>query len=116
MNRLRLNGNLTSVLAFILFVVFLVVPVGAFAGNDNKKSATADDLKVVTGVVVDKKTGEYKFTHGTHNIWDVPVFVSATDAGFTSGKEIANRDIPTQIARVMGYGREQFPATIASLK
>ena len=58
MNRLRLNGNLTSVLAFILFVVFLVVPVGAFAGNDNKKSATADDLKVVTGVVVDKKTGE----------------------------------------------------------
>ena len=84
--------------------------------------ADGETLVVVTadhgtgGLTLDKKTGEYKFTHGTHNIWDVPVFVSATDAGFTSGKEIANRDIPTQIARVMGYGSDRFPATIASLK
>lgn len=69
-----------------------------------------------TGGLTLQKDGEYKFTHGTHNVWDVPVYVSATDAGFTSGKEISNRDIPTQIARVMGYGKDQFPATIASLK
>ena len=84
--------------------------------------ADGETLVVVTadhgtgGLTLDKDTGDYYFTHGTHNIWDVPVFVSATDAGFTSGKEIANRDIPTQIARVMGYGKTQFPATIASLK
>ena len=58
MNRLRLNGNMTGLLAFILFVVFLVVPLGAFAKNDNNKSAASDDSKVVSGVVVDKKTGE----------------------------------------------------------
>ena len=84
--------------------------------------ADGETLVVVTadhgtgGLTLDKKTGEYYFTHGTHNIWDVPVYVSATDAGFKSGKEIANRDIPTQIARVMGYGSDRFPATIATLK
>lgn len=84
--------------------------------------ADGETLVVVTadhgtgGLTLDKNTGEYKFTHDTHNIFDVPVYVSATDAGFTSGKEIANRDISTQIARVMGYGSDKFPATIASLK
>lgn len=84
--------------------------------------ADGETLVVVTadhgtgGLTLDEKTGEYKFTHGTHNITDVPVYVSAEDAGFVSGKEISNRDIPTQIARVMGYGDDRFPATIASLK
>lgn len=84
--------------------------------------ADGETLVVVTadhgtgGLVLDEKTGEYKFTHGTHNITDVPVYVSAEDAGFVPGKEIANRSIATQIARVMGYGESQFPATIASLK
>ena len=84
--------------------------------------ADGETLVVVTadhgtgGLTLNKKTGEYNFTHGTHNIWDVPVYVSATDAGFTSGKEIANRDIPTQIARVMGYGKSQFPASVVSIK
>ncbi len=84
--------------------------------------ADGETLIVVTadhgtgGLTLDEKTGEYNFTHGTHDITDVPVFVSAEDAGFVSGKEIANRSIPTQIARVMGYGEDRFPATIASLK
>ncbi len=84
--------------------------------------ADGETLVVVTadhgtgGLVLDKDTGEYKFTHDTHNITDVPVYVSAEDAGFVPGKEIANRSIPTQLARVMGYGKDQFPATIASLK
>lgn len=84
--------------------------------------ADGETLVVVTadhgtgGLTLDEKTGEYKFTHDTHNITDVPVFVSAEDAGFVSGIEIANRSIPTQIARVMGYGKSQFPATIASIK
>jgi len=87
-----------------------------FAEKDGETLVVVTADHGTGGLTLDKKTGEYKFTHGTHNIWDVPVYVSATDAGFTSGKEIANRDIPTQIARVMGYGKDQFPATIASLK
>ena len=87
-----------------------------FAAEDGETLVVVTADHGTGGLTLDKKTGEYKFTHGTHNIWDVPVFVSATDAGFTSGKEISNRDIPTQIARVMGYGKSQFPATIATLK
>lgn len=87
-----------------------------FAEKDGETLVVVTADHGTGGLTLDKKTGDYKFTHGTHNIWDVPVYVSATDAGFESGKEICNRDIPTQIARVMGYGKDQFPATIASLK
>ena len=87
-----------------------------FAEKDGETLVVVTADHGTGGLTLDKKTGEYKFTHGTHNITDVPVYVSAADAGFTSGKEIANRDIPTQIARVMGYGKDQFPATIATLK
>ncbi len=84
--------------------------------------ADGETLVVVTadhgtgGLTLNEETGEYYFTHDTHNITDVPVFVSAQDAGFVNGKEVANRSIPTQIARVMGYGEDRFPATVASLK
>lgn len=52
----------------------------------------------------------WKFTHGTHNINDVPVYVFAKDAGFKSGEEIKNRQIAVQIARVLGFGEDEFPA------
>lgn len=68
------------------------------------------------GITFDEESGEYYFTHDTHDMTDVPVYVSAEDAGFVSDIEIANRNIPTQIARVLGYGKDRFPATIASLK
>lgn len=87
-----------------------------FAAKDGETLVVVTADHGTGGLTLDEKTGDYKFTHGTHNITDVPVYVSATDAGFESGKEICNRDIPTQIARVMGYGKDQFPATIASLK
>ena len=38
------------------------------------------------------------------------VYVSADDAGFTTGIEVENRQIPVQIARVFGYGKNMFPA------
>ncbi len=63
------------------------------------------------GIKYNADKNEYYFTHGTHDITDVPVYVNATDAGFTNGKEICNRNIPIQIARVLGFGEEQFPAT-----
>lgn len=68
------------------------------------------------GISFDEKSGEYYFTHDTHDMTDVPVYVSAEDAGFISDIEIANRSIPTQLARVLGYGKDRFPATIATLK
>ena len=42
---------------------------------------------------------------------EVPVFVSAEDAGFVSGTEIKNRQIPVQIARVLGFEKDEFPAS-----
>lgn len=88
----------------------------AFAEKDGETLVVVTADHGTGGLTLDKETGEYYFTHDTHNIWDVPVYVSATDAGFTAGKEVANRDIPNQLARVMGYGADKFPATIASLK
>lgn len=88
----------------------------AFAEADGETLVVVTADHATGGITLDEKTGEYNFTHGTHDIIDVPVFVSANDAGFIPGKEIANRSIPTQIARVMGYGKDSFPASIASLK
>ena len=79
-------------------------------------AADGETLVVVTadhetgGIKLDKKTGNYKYTSGSHTNVDVPVFVSAADAGFKSGDKVKNREIPVQIARVMGYAKDQFPA------
>ncbi len=82
-----------------------------FAEKDGETLVVVTADHATGGIQYNEKTGEYYFTHGTHDIIDVPVYVSAADAGFTNGKAICNRDIPTQIARVMGFGEEQFPAT-----
>lgn len=63
-----------------------------------------------TGAMKPDGNGGYKFTWGEHDFTDVPVYVSAEDAGFTSGTEIKNRQIPVQIARVLGFDESQFPA------
>lgn len=63
-----------------------------------------------TGAMKPDGNGGYKFTWGEHDFSDVPVYVSAEDAGFTSGTEIKNRQIPVQIARVLGFDEGQFPA------
>lgn len=62
------------------------------------------------GITLDKKTGEYYYTTTNHSMQNVPVFVSATDAGWENGKVYENRQTAVQIARVMGYGADQFPA------
>ena len=63
-----------------------------------------------TGGMKEDGKGGYKFTSGQHDFGDVPVYVSATDAGFESDTEIKNRQIPVQIARVLGFNEGQFPA------
>lgn len=78
--------------------------------------ADGETLVIITadhatgGIVKNEKTGEFSFTRTDHDAYDVPVYVSATDAGFTSGEEVKNREISVQIARVMGFGKDQFPA------
>ncbi len=87
-----------------------------FAEKDGETLVVVTADHGTGGLTLNSETGEYYFTHGTHNITDVPVYVSATDAGFTSDEEIFNRNIPVQIARVMGYGKDQFPASKVTIK
>ncbi len=75
-----------------------------------------DTLVVVTadhetgGIKYNGVTGEYYYTTEGHTTADVPVYVSAKDAGFTNKDVVENRQISVQIARVMGFGKDQFPA------
>lgn len=77
--------------------------------------ADGETLVIVTadhetgGIKYNADKDEYYYTTGGHTNVDVPVFVSATDAGFTSGEGVKNREIAVQIARVMGYGKDEFP-------
>ena len=87
-----------------------------FAEEDGETLVVVTADHSTGGIVYDEKAGEWTFSHGTHDFWDVPVFVSAEDAGFVSDIEIKNRQIPVQIARVMGYGEESFPASSLSLE
>ena len=76
-----------------------------------------DTLVLVTadhetgGITYNEATGEYYYTTGSHTGVDVPVFVSAEDAGFVSGEAYKNCEISVQLGRVLGFDKEQFPAT-----
>ncbi len=87
-----------------------------FAEEDGETLVVVTADHATGGIVYNEKTDTYEYTHDTHDLYDVPVFVSATDAGFESGKEIKNRQIAVQIARVMGYGEDKFPASSASIE
>ena len=75
-----------------------------------------DTLVVVTadhetgGIKYNGVKDEYYYTTEGHTTADVPVYVSATDAGFTDKEVVENRQISVQIARVMGFGKDKFPA------
>ena len=78
-----------------------------------------EDGETLVVVTADHETGgikynaekdEYYYTRTDHSTADVPLFVSETDAGFTSGQLVENRQISVQIARVMGFDETQFPA------
>ncbi|MBQ8028050.1 MAG: alkaline phosphatase [Clostridia bacterium] len=62
------------------------------------------------GITYNAEADEYYYTRGDHSVQDVPVFVSADDAGWKDGKVYENRQTAVQIARVMGYGEDMFPA------
>lgn len=79
-------------------------------------AADGETLVVVTadhetgGIRHNEKTDEYYYTTGQHSMQNVPVFVSADNAGWENGKLYENRETSVQIARAMGFGKEQFPA------
>lgn len=81
-----------------------------FAAEDGETLVIVTADHETGRIKYNNKTGEYYYTSDTHSTVDVPVFVSATDAGFKSGDKIKNREIPVQIARVMGYAKSEFPA------
>ena len=60
MDKLRLNGSITGAFVAILLVtvMFFLMPVEAFANDNNANSSGPDDLTIASGVVVDKKSGE----------------------------------------------------------
>ncbi|MCQ2463393.1 MAG: alkaline phosphatase [Clostridia bacterium] len=69
--------------------------------------ADGDTLIVITadhetgGITLDEKTGNYYYTTGSHTGANVPVFVSATDAGFENGAAIKNRQVARNISDVI---------------
>ena len=87
-----------------------------FAEKDGETLVVVTADHATGGIVYNEKNESFEFTHGTHDTYDVPVYVSATDAGFKSGEEINNRQISVQISIVMGFGEEQFPASSVSAK
>ncbi len=78
-----------------------------------------DTLVVVTadhetgGITYNEETGEYYYTSGSHTGVNVPVFVSATDAGFVTGEAYKNCDVSLQVAKVMGCDDKEYPTFIA---
>lgn len=81
-----------------------------FAEKDDETLVVVTADHGTGGMKYNAEKDEYYFTSGDHDLDNVPVYVSAEDAGFISGIEIENRQIPVQIARVMGYGEDMFPA------
>ena len=80
-----------------------------FAEKDGETLVVVTADHGTGGITLNEETGEYYFTSGDHDRWDVPVYVNVTDAGFTNGILVENREIPVQLARVMGFDEGQFP-------
>lgn len=78
--------------------------------------ADGDTLVVVTadhetgGITYNEETGEYYYTTGDHTGVNVPVYVSAGDAGFVTGEAYKNCEVSTQLARVLGADEKAFPS------
>ncbi len=80
-----------------------------FAAKDGETLVVVTADHETGGITLDESTGEYYYTKTGHTGVNVPCFVSAEDAGFVTGEAYKNCEISTQIARVMGCGKWQFP-------
>lgn len=80
-----------------------------FAAKDGNTLVVVTADHETGGITLNQETGEYYYTTGSHTNANVPVYVSATDAGFVNGEAYKNCEVGTQLARVMGYDESMYP-------
>ena len=80
-----------------------------YAAQDGETLVVVTADHETGGITYNAEKDEYYYTTGSHTGVNVPVFVSATDAGFIDGKAYKNCEVSTQIARIMGADEEDFP-------
>ncbi len=87
-----------------------------FAAQDGETLVIVTADHETGGITLNEETGEYYYTTGSHTEVNVPVFVSATDAGFVTGEAYKNCDVSLQVAKAMGCSEKQYPNFIASIR
>lgn len=80
-----------------------------YAAQDGETLVVVTADHETGGITYNAEKDEYYYTTGSHTGVNVPVFVSAPDAGFVNGKAYKNCEVSTQIARIMGAKEEDFP-------
>ena len=80
-----------------------------FAAQDGETLVVVTADHETGGITYDTAKDEYYYTTGSHTGVNVPVYVSATDAGFVTGEAYKNCEVSAQIARVLGAEEKDFP-------
>lgn len=80
-----------------------------FARQDGETLVLVTADHETGGITYNEETDEYYYTTGSHTGVNVPIYVSASDAGFVNGEAYDNYRISIQLARVMGFDKSQFP-------
>ncbi len=80
-----------------------------YAAQDGETLVVVTADHETGGITYNAEKDEYYYTTGSHTGVNVPVYVSAPDAGFVNGKAYKNCEVSTQLARVMGAKEEDFP-------
>ncbi len=84
-----------------------------FAAEDGETLVVVTADHETGGITYNEATGEYYYTKDDHTGVNVPVYVSATDAGFVNGEAYKNCDVSLQVAKVMGCDEKAFPTFVA---
>ncbi len=82
-----------------------------FAAEDGETLVIVTADHETGGIKYNYRKNSYYYTSGDHTNVDVPLYVSATDAGVENDDKAKNREIPVQIARILGYSPCEFPAS-----
>ena len=104
------KNNFDGAMNHVLALDKAVAAALAYAKLDGETLVLVTADHETGGVTYNEETDEYYYTTGSHTSANVPLFVSAEDAGFINDA-VKNREISVQVARVMGYGPELFPAS-----
>ena len=107
MNRLQFNGNIRGTLLVLLLVaVMALMPAATFAGN--AVSPDHDELRVASGVVVDKKTGEPLISVNVA-VWAGGRLVTGTSTDFEGNFKIISPVIDFELRiSYVGYNEAKF--------